>query len=690
MVTIISEEYKYNEYNYNFNEDVDLRPYQKATIHKMMERERVYKVNTTIRRGNYYRNNNYNVRNKKITLETNIGVLSNKVGSGKTFITLGLIGAKTDMADYYNNNYHFDVLYNNSKIPKEICSLINEYCKGYEEEYTFITYKKEDVVEEMNTNLIIVPHNLLNQWKEEINQRTKLRSKIICKSKDINDIDFKEMDDTDIVLCSSTQLKNLIAKVDTETHKTLWDRIFIDEVDTMNIPNFPKLKSKFLWLISTTYERILKPKNSGFIKGLFHTQHYNYDYNEIIETNNKTILPSLTLMCDQEYINKYMFLETYEKRYKLLETTNEMKLLYSIGNVIYNRAIGSNDIETIKKYIANNIRTQSIYNISGGNYNLYNFLGYGAIDNIESTYRNFIILELLNKLAICNERLLEFSYNRADKNNIRPLYKSLKIVNNIMNYYLNNNKCILCDRVNRTNKIHHKNCSIDRFHNQVIRSIDFNTLLERFEFRTRQIMNIGNLIEIGEINTSQYYFNIFQSFNYNQERSDKYNKYIKKIKNEIDERYPTLAINQDDKISRGKSKCEILMESLAEDITNGEKCLIFSDNMNFFKELSDTLTTNGVVFKVLKGNNYVIRNILKKYKNGEINVLLMNMKYCGSGLNLQMTTKIYIMNYLDESTETQVIGRANRFGRDGDLDVNYIFYDCEQKIYLQKNIKKDD
>ena len=711
MTTIITEEYKYEEYNYNLNDDIELRPYQKATIHKMMERERMYKIETTVQEGRYY-----NRRNKKTTIGTNIGVLSNKVGSGKTFITIGLIGAKTDMSDsYYNNNYHYDVLFNNSTIPKEICTMLNEYCQEDEQKNKFITYKKEDDVEELNTNLIIVPHNLLNQWKEEIQTKTKLKSKFICKAKDINEIDFKKMDETDIVLCSSTQLKRLVAKLDTEDTTTLWNRIFIDEVDTMNVPNFPNLKSKFLWLISTTYERILKPKNSGFIKGLFNDQHSNYDYDNIILDNREEILSSITLICEQSYIDKYMYLETYEKRYKLIETSNEMKVLYSLGNVIYNRAIGSNDKDTIVKYLSENISINNIYNMSNHDYGLYDMISYGYIKNINSTYNNFIVLELLNKMGNCYNILngLNNNYN-FEKKHLRMYYKNLRIIENIMKYYLDNNKCILCNKKNKNqilkDKIHHSNCSMDQFQNRVIRTFDFNKLIARFRRAFNRVLLLQEMgINPNRRQGNNYYEQIIQHFRGNEvlpqgddveqiiarevikeKTRTRYNKYMAKMQKEVNKQFPPLNINNDNKLITGKTKCDILMESLAEDITNGEKCLIFSDNMNFFKELSDTLKNNGVLFKVLKGNNYVIRNILKKYKSGELNVLLMNMKYCGSGLNLQMSTKIYIMNYLDISTETQVIGRANRFGRVGDLDVNFIFYDCEQKVYLKNNIKEED
>ena len=58
-------------------------------------------------------------------------------------------------------------------------------------------------------------------------------------------------------------------------------------------------------------------------------------------------------------------------------------------------------------------------------------------------------------------------------------------------------------------------------------------------------------------------------------------------------------------------------------------------------------------------------------------MLLLNAKYCGAGLNLQCTDEIIIFHRMCKDLENQVIGRAQRIGRDSRLKVNYLCYDNE-------------
>ena len=82
---------------------------------------------------------------------------------------------------------------------------------------------------------------------------------------------------------------------------------------------------------------------------------------------------------------------------------------------------------------------------------------------------------------------------------------------------------------------------------------------------------------------------------------------------------------------------------------------------------------------MLKGSSNVLSKTINEYKNGDINVLLLDAENYGSGLNLEMTTDIIIYNNLGESLEKQVIGRGQRLGRKESLTVTYLQYNNEYK-----------
>ena len=72
-----------------------------------------------------------------------------------------------------------------------------------------------------------------------------------------------------------------------------------------------------------------------------------------------------------------------------------------------------------------------------------------------------------------------------------------------------------------------------------------------------------------------------------------------------------------------------------------------------------------------------IKSIIQDYKDKKVNILILNAKFFGSGLNLQMTDDIIIYHRMDKELEKQVIGRGQRLGRTGQLNVHYLCYKTE-------------
>ena len=74
----------------------------------------------------------------------------------------------------------------------------------------------------------------------------------------------------------------------------------------------------------------------------------------------------------------------------------------------------------------------------------------------------------------------------------------------------------------------------------------------------------------------------------------------------------------------------------------------------------------------------------KKNKNdsganssNNLDALLINSLYFGSGLNLENTTDLIIIHKMKADIEMQVIGRAQRYGRVGNLRVWKLYYENE-------------
>ena len=91
------------------------------------------------------------------------------------------------------------------------------------------------------------------------------------------------------------------------------------------------------------------------------------------------------------------------------------------------------------------------------------------------------------------------------------------------------------------------------------------------------------------------------------------------------------------------------------------------------KDLGKCIST----FSLLKGSTGQVTNIIQDYKDNKFKVLLLNAKYFGSGLNLQMTSDIILYHRMDEELEKQIIGRGQRLGREGTLRVHYLCHKNE-------------
>ena len=109
------------------------------------------------------------------------------------------------------------------------------------------------------------------------------------------------------------------------------------------------------------------------------------------------------------------------------------------------------------------------------------------------------------------------------------------------------------------------------------------------------------------------------------------------------------------------------------------KFLVVSLYENSLTELNEKLQDNDIVGTKLAGNNMVVNNTLRRFRDqaSTLKCILLNAMNYGSGLNIPEATDIIIYHKLTKELETQVIGRAQRFGRVGPLHIHYLQHDGE-------------
>ena len=115
-------------------------------------------------------------------------------------------------------------------------------------------------------------------------------------------------------------------------------------------------------------------------------------------------------------------------------------------------------------------------------------------------------------------------------------------------------------------------------------------------------------------------------------------------------------------------------ETIVKIIQNNKKgrFLIFSDWDESFNTIREVLKTNNIPFVEIKGQINTRTKNIEKFREGEISVVFLNSINNSSGINMQETTDIILYHYMNDSTTTQIIGRANRIGRKTPLNVHHL------------------
>jgi len=222
-----------------------------------------------------------NFQDIEYTINTNIGVLSDKVGSGKTYSMIGLI----EYSKTPPNN------------PKIITSTY----------FTSVKYTLKTPA--IPSNLILIPHGLTVQWYNAF-KMSSLKIKLIHRKTALNsiksvDIIFNEDSDSDnnsmdkilpeeclafydVILVSSTMVSDFLNKY----KQVIWSRIIIDEVLSIKLPSEIPWNANFIWFITAT------PSGLEYIKKMY----IRYIFSNL----QKPIYNNLIIKNCDEYITESM------------------------------------------------------------------------------------------------------------------------------------------------------------------------------------------------------------------------------------------------------------------------------------------------------------------------------------------------------------------------------------------------
>jgi len=281
-IIVSNYELELNESNYYAKQPesilLQLKPHQLTSLYKAIDMENKAELNYKISDSYFFNNNqvssssiyrpmipsslssNNSIVDVKVA--TNIGILGDKVGYGKTLLALSLIAAN-DL-----NNIHINPNYTKTH---------NNGYRTYN--YLSITYKNNLIKREpdiINSTLVVVPRGpVFVQWEETAKQHTTLKVLSITNLNFIknniprytgeNAMEIINYFETfNLILIKNTTLKVLCDYLSNFPIIKNWKRIIIDEAHDI-VSKMPiHMNYHYTWLISGTYTDLLKSYNTSY------------------------------------------------------------------------------------------------------------------------------------------------------------------------------------------------------------------------------------------------------------------------------------------------------------------------------------------------------------------------------------------------------------------------------------------
>ncbi len=117
------------------------------------------------------------------------------------------------------------------------------------------------------------------------------------------------------------------------------------------------------------------------------------------------------------------------------------------------------------------------------------------------------------------------------------------------------------------------------------------------------------------------------------------------------------------------------------------KMMIFSDFSSIFKKITPLCDKLDIKYVQLDGGNMKsIENAVRQYKYEDAQILFCDSTLFGCGMNFENTTHVIFTHTPNPETQKQIIGRAQRIGRESVLQVYQLHYPNEEMFTI---IKKD-
>jgi hypothetical protein len=127
---------------------------------------------------------------------------------------------------------------------------------------------------------------------------------------------------------------------------------------------------------------------------------------------------------------------------------------------------------------------------------------------------------------------------------------------------------------------------------------------------------------------------------------------------------------KEDESDQKKTKKKTVIDIINNCVETNRKVILFSSYDETFDIIRKDLDDNKIEFAELSGQRSVRESKLENFTSGRINVIFLNSRFNGAGINLEVADDIILYHRMSEGLKKQVLGRALRIGRKESLVIH--------------------
>jgi len=463
----------------------------------------------------------------------------------------------------------------------------------------------------VKANLLLCSSTLIEQWKEYFSFVNKNSLKI----KEIsNRKDFDEKFDPnnwDVVIVSSMRYNELIDMMP----NVVWKRFIFDEAASTHINAMRHINAGFTWFVSATFRDLLRcgGTSAHFMRHFFARIDYNMLSYFVIKNSTEFVRHSFKM---PDVIN-----------------VNHVCLNPRVLNVLSSFI----DAETKTMIAAGDIKS-AILRLGGGTAlgsNLFDIVSKKQIEKLTQarfsldmwkTRRDSGLL-VGNEVSFWEKRVSDIEKTIEE---LKTKYKNLL-----------EEDCTICYST-ISDPILIPCCQNIFCGNCIMKWMDTNKTCPM----CRSSINVKELV----------YIKSDQGDNKEEHKGDEKEECKKEAK--------------PDKISKQDKVLELVSNGLFEK----KKFLIFSMYDESFLIIRRVLDNHGIDFVEISGSKATRDSKLKKFRENKVNVVFLNSRFNGAGINLETATDIILYHEMPQGIRDQVVGRALRIGREQSLTIHNLVF----------------